>query len=107
MDGRALVWIDAKPHLRIEIALCPSRFRPVPLTQTFIGIKTTNKSQQLADMDRVCFEKVLDEVKKGEQVSGRRAVRLKESGSVRPVIGASSRAADSPKRRSENNSGGS
>ena len=40
----------------------------MPLTQTFIGIKTTNKSQQLADMDRVCYEKVLEEVKKGEQV---------------------------------------
>ena len=44
------------------------RFRPVPLTQTFIGIKTTNKSKQLADLDRVCYEKVLEEVKKGEQV---------------------------------------
>ncbi|OWF45882.1 Activating signal cointegrator 1 complex subunit 3 [Mizuhopecten yessoensis] len=43
------------------------RFRPVPLGQTFIGIKSTNKMQQLQDMNTVCYEKVLEQVRKGYQ----------------------------------------
>ncbi|XP_063773109.1 activating signal cointegrator 1 complex subunit 3 isoform X2 [Pseudophryne corroboree] len=43
------------------------RFRPVPLGQTFIGIKSTNKTQQLHDMEEVCYENVLREVKAGRQ----------------------------------------
>nr|XP_022293850.1 activating signal cointegrator 1 complex subunit 3-like [Crassostrea virginica] len=44
------------------------RFRPVPLGQTFIGIKATSKVQYLLDMNTVCYEKVLDQVKHGYQV---------------------------------------
>ncbi|TSK34894.1 Activating signal cointegrator 1 complex subunit 3 [Bagarius yarrelli] len=45
-----------------------SRFRPVPLGQTFVGIKTTNKIQQLHDMEEVCYNKVLEQIKAGHQV---------------------------------------
>ncbi|KAI1885583.1 hypothetical protein AGOR_G00205300 [Albula goreensis] len=45
-----------------------SRFRPVPLGQTFVGIKTTNKVQQLHDMEEVCYEKVLEQIRAGHQV---------------------------------------
>uniref|UniRef100_A0A7N5ZVM2 Activating signal cointegrator 1 complex subunit 3 n=1 Tax=Anabas testudineus TaxID=64144 RepID=A0A7N5ZVM2_ANATE len=45
-----------------------SRFRPVPLGQTFVGIKTNNKIQQLHDMEEVCYNKVLEQVKAGHQV---------------------------------------
>nr|XP_054485004.1 activating signal cointegrator 1 complex subunit 3 isoform X2 [Agelaius phoeniceus] len=45
------------------------RFRPVPLGQTFIGIKTTNKVQQLNHMDEVCYESVLKQIMAGHQVS--------------------------------------
>ncbi|XP_048791723.1 activating signal cointegrator 1 complex subunit 3 [Lagopus muta] len=45
-----------------------SRFRPVPLGQTFIGIKTTNKVQQLNHMDEVCYENVLKQIMAGHQV---------------------------------------
>ncbi|KAF7655892.1 hypothetical protein LDENG_00048920 [Lucifuga dentata] len=45
-----------------------SRFRPVPLAQTFVGIKTTNKIQQLHDMEEVCYNKVVEQVKAGHQV---------------------------------------
>ncbi|XP_056289492.1 activating signal cointegrator 1 complex subunit 3 [Pseudoliparis swirei] len=45
-----------------------SRFRPVPLGQTFVGIKSTNKIQQLHDMEEVCYNKVLVQVKNGHQV---------------------------------------
>uniref|UniRef100_A0A672MCQ8 Activating signal cointegrator 1 complex subunit 3 n=1 Tax=Sinocyclocheilus grahami TaxID=75366 RepID=A0A672MCQ8_SINGR len=44
------------------------RFRPVPLGQSFVGIKTTNKVQQLHDMEEVCYEKVLKQIKGGHQV---------------------------------------
>lgn len=45
-----------------------SRFRPVPLGQTFVGIKATSKIQQLHDMEEVCYNKVLEQVKAGHQV---------------------------------------
>ncbi|CAJ1061882.1 activating signal cointegrator 1 complex subunit 3 [Xyrichtys novacula] len=45
-----------------------SRFRPVPLGQTFVGIKTNSKIQQLHDMEEVCYNKVLEQVKAGHQV---------------------------------------
>lgn len=44
------------------------RFRPVPLGQTFVGIKSTNKIQQLHDTEEVCYNKVLEQVKAGHQV---------------------------------------
>ncbi|NXH40384.1 ASCC3 protein, partial [Dicaeum eximium] len=43
-------------------------FRPVPLGQTFIGIKTANKVQQLNHMDEVCYESVLKQIMAGHQV---------------------------------------
>lgn len=45
------------------------RFRPVPLSQSFVGIKSTNVLNQLRDMDRVCYNKVIDNVRHGHQVS--------------------------------------
>ncbi|XP_022375871.1 activating signal cointegrator 1 complex subunit 3 [Enhydra lutris kenyoni] len=44
------------------------RFRPVPLGQTFLGVKSSNKVQQLNNMDEVCYESVLKQVKAGHQV---------------------------------------
>ncbi|XP_030580581.1 activating signal cointegrator 1 complex subunit 3 [Archocentrus centrarchus] len=44
------------------------RFRPVPLGQTFVGIKTSNKIQLIHDMEEVCYNKVLEQVKAGHQV---------------------------------------
>jgi activating signal cointegrator complex subunit 3 len=45
------------------------RFRPVPLEQTFIGVKATKTLQQMVDMDSVCYDKVLHMVQQGHQVS--------------------------------------
>ncbi len=45
------------------------RFRPVPLSQVFVGVKTTNRLQQLRDMEEVCYDKVFDNIHKGFQVS--------------------------------------
>ena len=44
------------------------RFRPVPLKQTFIGVKGSGHVRQMHDMDTVCYEKVLSNVQQGHQV---------------------------------------
>jgi len=44
------------------------RFRPVPLEQTFIGVKGTGAFQIANEMDKICYDKVLDHVEKGYQV---------------------------------------
>ncbi|KAJ8354135.1 hypothetical protein SKAU_G00217020 [Synaphobranchus kaupii] len=45
-----------------------SRFRPVPLGQSFVGVKATNKAQQLHDMEEICYDKVLEQIRAGHQV---------------------------------------
>lgn len=45
-----------------------SRFRPVPLKQTFIGVRGTNKFKTRENIDLACYEKVLESIKKGDQV---------------------------------------
>ncbi|XP_064473851.1 activating signal cointegrator 1 complex subunit 3-like [Ornithodoros turicata] len=44
-----------------------NRFRPVPLGQTFIGVKAPSPLQQMTDMDEVCFDKVFAVVQRGYQ----------------------------------------
>lgn len=44
------------------------RFRPVPLSQTFIGVKATRPMQQMNDMDLVCYNKVVEMVRQDHQV---------------------------------------
>ena len=34
----------------------------------FLGIKATSVIQQMQDMNEVCYEKVIEQVKKGQQV---------------------------------------
>ena len=65
-------YIDVARFLRVNphqgLFFFDARFRPVPLEQTFIGIKARNLSQWLQDMDTVCYEKVLSMVDDGHQV---------------------------------------
>ena len=44
------------------------RFRPVPLAQTFIGVKSLSKMKQMEQMDEVCYDKALKLVKQDHQV---------------------------------------
>lgn len=53
---------------RMGLFYFDNRFRPVPLGQTFIGVKATSALQQMTDMDEVCFDKVFSVVQKGYQV---------------------------------------
>eukprot|EP00094_Tigriopus_californicus_P013560 TCALIF_13117-PA protein Name:"Similar to ascc3 Activating signal cointegrator 1 complex subunit 3 (Gallus gallus)" AED:0.06 eAED:0.06 QI:112/0.94/0.95/1/0.78/0.75/20/319/2227 len=44
------------------------RFRPVPLAQTFVGIKDYRVMQQMNDMNELCYDKVIEFLKKDKQV---------------------------------------
>ena len=65
-------YLDVARFLRVNffkgLFFFDGRFRPVPLTQTFIGVKTTNRLQLFRDMDEVCYDKVLENVRQGHQV---------------------------------------
>ena len=65
-------YLDVARFLRVNpyqgLFFFDGRFRPVPLSQTFIGVKSLNRLQQLKDMDEVCYEKVLSNVRRGYQV---------------------------------------
>ena len=65
-------YLDVARFLRVNLYeglfFFDGRFRPVPLGQTFIGIKTTGHVKQLHDMDTVCYDKVLENVERGHQV---------------------------------------
>ena len=43
-------------------------FRPVPLEQNFIGVKALNMFERANQMDEICYEQVIRNVRAGEQV---------------------------------------
>jgi pre-mRNA-splicing helicase BRR2 len=45
-----------------------SSFRPVPLSQQFIGVKSPNAMKRLAIMNDVAYKKVKERVQAGHQV---------------------------------------
>ena len=63
---------DAASFLRVNpysgLFFFDNRFRPVPLTQHFIGIKATNYLRQAEDMNTVCYDRVLKYLKNDKQV---------------------------------------
>ncbi|XP_011308512.1 activating signal cointegrator 1 complex subunit 3 [Fopius arisanus] len=65
-------YVDVARFLRVNprkgLFYFDHRFRPVPLSQTFIGIKSIKPMQQIQDMDLVCYQQVVDMVRKGHQV---------------------------------------
>lgn len=65
-------YLDVARFLRVNfykgLFFFDGRFRPVPLTQTFIGVKTPNRLRLLRDMDEVCYDKVLENARQGYQV---------------------------------------
>lgn len=65
-------YIDVARFLRVNpmvgLFFFDSRFRPVPLAQNFIGIKSNKPLQQLSDMTTVCYDKCLEMLKEGHQV---------------------------------------
>ncbi|KAK1135499.1 hypothetical protein K0M31_000088 [Melipona bicolor] len=65
-------YLDVARFLRVNpyvgLFYFDHRFRPVPLSQTFIGVKATSLLQEVNYMDQVCYNNVLDMVRKGHQV---------------------------------------
>jgi len=68
-------YCDVAKFLRVNLYIglfyFDSRFRPVPLSTTFVGVKAIKPLQQMSDMDQICYDKVIDMVQKGHQVCKR------------------------------------
>ncbi|GLG93341.1 Putative activating signal cointegrator 1 complex subunit 3 B [Gryllus bimaculatus] len=65
-------YLDVARFLRVNphagLFFFDGRFRPVPLSSCFIGIKALNNMVQMTHMDQVCYEKVTKLLKDGHQV---------------------------------------
>lgn len=65
-------YIDVARFLRVNpmvgLFYFDGRFRPVPLEQTFIGVKSLKAMQQMNEMDIICYNKCVDDLKRGYQV---------------------------------------
>ncbi|CAB3373375.1 Hypothetical predicted protein [Cloeon dipterum] len=65
-------YLDVAQFLRVNLYkglfYFDHRFRPVPLSMSFVGIKARKALQQMNDMDDVCYDKVFEMVEKGHQV---------------------------------------
>lgn len=65
-------YLDVAHFLRVNpfrgLFYFDGRFRPVPLAQTFVGIKSTNRMTQMQDFNSVCYERVLQQVRNKYQV---------------------------------------
>ncbi|XP_071112657.1 activating signal cointegrator 1 complex subunit 3-like [Haliotis cracherodii] len=59
-------FLNVNPYL--GLFFFDGRFRPVPLGQTFIGVKATNRVQQMMEFNNVCYDKVVAQIKAGYQV---------------------------------------
>ncbi|XP_014472478.1 PREDICTED: activating signal cointegrator 1 complex subunit 3 [Dinoponera quadriceps] len=65
-------YVDVARFLRVNpykgLFYFDHRFRPVPLSQTFVGVKAIKPLQMINDMDLVCYNHVMDMVRQGHQV---------------------------------------
>ncbi|KAF7411272.1 hypothetical protein HZH66_000168 [Vespula vulgaris] len=65
-------YVDVARFLRVNpykgLFYFDHRFRPVPLSQTFIGIKAQRPIVQIGHMDEACYDKVIEMVREGHQV---------------------------------------
>lgn len=65
-------YIDVARFLRVNpmrgLFFFDSRFRPVPLSTNFIGVKALKVLQAQTDMDTICYDKCAEMLKQGHQV---------------------------------------
>lgn len=65
-------YIDVATFLRVNpyegLYYFDNRFRPVPLTQTFIGVRPLDSNSQAKCMDRICYHLCLQHVMQSKQV---------------------------------------
>lgn len=64
-------YVDVARFLRVNfmkgLFFFDSRFRPIPLSQQFIGVKAIKTMQALSDMDTICYEKCVEKLREGHQ----------------------------------------
>lgn len=65
-------YVDVAKFLRVNpyegLFYFDNRFRPVPLTQTFIGVRPLDSNSQSKTMDKICYNMVLQYVMQSKQV---------------------------------------
>lgn len=65
-------YVDVARFLRVNpykgLFYFDHRFRPVPLSQTFIGVKAIKPLQQMTNMDLACYNNVVEMVRQDHQV---------------------------------------
>lgn len=65
-------YIDVARFLRVNPAIglffFDSRFRPIPLSQQFIGVKASKTMQMMSDMNTICYDKCIEQLRNGKQV---------------------------------------
>jgi activating signal cointegrator complex subunit 3 len=65
-------YLDVAKFLRVNpekgLFFFDGRFRPVPLTQTFVGVAEPNSGQIKAFMDEACYDKCVEFVREDHQV---------------------------------------
>ncbi len=66
-------YVDVALFLRVNLQrglfVFDSRFRPVPLGMTFLGVTPTNRFQQETAMYEACYTKVISQLRLDEQAS--------------------------------------
>lgn len=65
-------YVDVATFLRVNpyegLFYFDNRFRPVPLTQTFIGVRPLDSNNQAKCMDKICYNLVLQYIQQSKQV---------------------------------------
>ncbi|XP_017877585.1 activating signal cointegrator 1 complex subunit 3 [Ceratina calcarata] len=65
-------YVDVATFLRVNpekgLFYFDHQFRPVPLSQTFIGVKASSPMQEISYMDQVCYDNVIENLRQGHQV---------------------------------------
>jgi len=62
---------DVASFLRVEgenLFYFDSSYRPIPLETSFLGITETNRVKHIAKLNEICYEAVVEQVRKGHQV---------------------------------------
>lgn len=66
-------YIDVARFLHVNVKrglfYFDDRFRPVPLSMSFVGAKGNGRREQELAMNEACYEKVSEQVRNNEQVS--------------------------------------
>ena len=73
-------YTDVAAFLRVQprrgLFYFDSRFRPVPLGMSFVGVRATTPSTADPLMNQACYERIIEQLRQGEQVLFSSILRL-------------------------------